>query len=241
MFQERLKIGESINVREFLYPLLQAYDSVAMDVDLELGASEQTFNMLAGRSLIKEMKGKEKFVMTTPILSDSRGVKIGKSEGNVIGLTDPAPELFGKIMALGDDMILPLFTLLTDVPMEEIENFNLKKDAMNLKKRVATLIVTTLYSKESAKEAEIMFTSTFQKREIPKKMEEIKGKVGEFLSELLVKNKILASKSDWRRLVAENALHDLEAHESIKDVNLKISKNLILKIGKKRFVRIVLS
>ena len=87
MFQERLKEGVSINLREFLYPLLQAYDSVAMDVNLELGGSDQTFNMLAGRALMKAMKGKEKFVMTTPLLSDSKGIKIGKSKDNVIRLT----------------------------------------------------------------------------------------------------------------------------------------------------------
>src|SRR3989344_3417775 len=88
MFQERLKAGETINLREFLYPLLQAYDSVAMDVDLELGGSDQTFNMLAGRTLMKAMKGKDKFVMTTPLLSDSTGRKIGKTEGNVMALND---------------------------------------------------------------------------------------------------------------------------------------------------------
>src|SRR3989344_2136424 len=82
MFQERIKNNEDINLREFLYPLLQGYDSVAMDVDLELGGSDQTFNMLTGRTLMRKMKGKEKFVMTTPLLSESRGIKIGKSEGN---------------------------------------------------------------------------------------------------------------------------------------------------------------
>ena len=100
MFQERLKKRESINLREFLYPLLQAYDSVHMEVDLELGGSDQTFNMLAGRTLLKAMKYKEKFVMTTPLLSDSKGIKIGKSEGNVIALTDEPNDLFGKIMSL---------------------------------------------------------------------------------------------------------------------------------------------
>ena len=128
MFQERIKIGETINLREFLYPLLQAYDSVAMEVDLELGGTDQTFNMLAGRMLLKAMKGKEKFVMTTPLLSDSAGVKIGKSEGNVIGLTDEPGDLFGKIMSLGDDAIIPMFTLLTDVPLAEINALDISKN-----------------------------------------------------------------------------------------------------------------
>ncbi len=239
MFQERLKNKETINFREFLYPLLQAYDSVYLDVDLELGGSDQTFNMLAGRTLMKGMKNKEKFVMTTPLLTDSEGVKIGKSEGNVIALTDPAPELFGKIMSLGDDAIIPMFTLLTDVPVEEIEKFNLKKDAMTLKKLVASLIIEQLHDKTAAKTAEQIFSDTFQKKEIPEKMEEIKTKAGELLSEVLVKNKILASKGEWRRLVEGNGAHDLDKNITITDQNMKITENLTLKIGKKKFVKVI--
>ncbi|MEI7709265.1 MAG: tyrosine--tRNA ligase [bacterium] len=238
MFQERLKKNETINLREFLYPLLQGYDSVAMDVDLELGGSDQTFNMLAGRTLVRAMKNKEKFVMTTPLLSDSKGVKIGKSEGNVIGLTDPAPELFGKIMSLGDDAIIPMFTLLTDVPNEEIEGFDLKKDAMSLKKRVAKLIIAQLYDDASAKSAEGAFSSTFQKKEIPDEIQEVSAKAGDLLSEALVKNKILLSKSEWRRLVEGKGVHDLVKNETIEDQNLKITESLTLKIGKKKFIKI---
>ena len=201
MFQDRLKMGETINMREFLYPFLQGYDSVALDVDLELGGSDQTFNMLAGRTLMQAMKGKEKFVMTTPLLSDSKGAKIGKSEGNVIGLTDPASELYGKIMSLGDDAIIPMFTLLTDVSLKEIAKFDTQNDAMTLKKQVALIIVTQLHNETLAKEAQENFVHTFQKKEIPEAMEEIKCKNGELLSEVLVQNKILSSKSEWRRLV----------------------------------------
>jgi tyrosyl-tRNA synthetase len=238
MFQERLKTGESINLREFLYPLLQAYDSVHMEVDLELGGSDQTFNMLAGRTLLQAMKGKEKFVMTMPLLSDSKGIKIGKSEGNVIGLTDKPNDLFGKIMSLGDDAIIPMFTLLTDVPLEEIKIFNLKKDAMNLKKRVAGLIIEQLHNKKASELATGNFVDTFQKKEIPEEMEEVVGKIGELLSEVLVKNKILVSKGQWRRLVEENAVHDLVGRKNIIDVNVKITEELSLKIGKKRFLKI---
>jgi len=240
MFQERLKQGETINMREFLYPLLQGYDSVAMDVDLELGGSDQTFNMLAGRTLMKAMKGKEKFVMTMPLLVDSKGVKIGKSEGNVIALTDAPNDLFGKIMSLGDDAIIPIFTLLTDTPIEEIKKFDIKKDAMSLKKRAAFLLITQLYDEVSAKAAEENFSKTFQKKEIPDEMEEIKGGVGEMLSEVLVKNKVLPSKSEWRRLVLGNGIHDLEKNTTIEDQNIKVTQNLTLKIGKKRFIKVVI-
>ena len=238
MFQERLKAGETISMREFLYPLLQGYDSVHLEVDLELGGSDQTFNMLAGRMLLREMKNKEKFVMTTPLLSDSKGVKIGKSEGNVIGLVDEPEDLFGKIMSLGDDAIVPMFTLLTDVPLEEIKTFDLKKEAMSLKKRVAKILVTTLHSEEKALKAEENWASTFQKKEIPEEMEEIKASSGELLSEILVKNKILSSKSEWRRLVLGKAIHDLVKNENITDADLKVTENLTLKIGKKKFIKI---
>ncbi len=178
--------------------------------------------------------------MTTPLLSDSKGVKIGKSEGNVIGLTDAPDDFFGKIMSLGDDAIIPMFTLLTDVPMDEISGFDIKKDAMSLKKRVAKTLVSMLHGEKEAQEAEENFTKTFSKKEIPEEMEEVKAAEGEVLSEVLVKNKILSSKSEWRRLVAGAAIHELVKNENIQDVDLKITENLTLKIGKKRFVKILL-
>ena len=238
MFQERMKSGEEINLREFLYPLLQAYDSVAMDVDLELGGSDQTFNMLAGRTLMKKMKGKEKFVMTTPLLSDSKGVKIGKSEGNVIGLTDTPNDLFGKIMSLGDDAIIPMFTLLTDTPLEEINSFNLKKNAMSLKKKVAHTIVANLSSDEDAQKAEESFVSTFQKGEIPKEMIEIQISSAQSLMDALVQTENLASKSEFRRLIKEGAVTNLESGEKINDPDFKPKTGQSFKIGKKTFIKI---
>jgi tyrosyl-tRNA synthetase len=238
MFQERLKSNESINLREFLYPLLQGYDSVAMDVDLELGGSDQTFNMLAGRTLMKAMKGKEKFVMTTPLLSDSKGVKIGKSEGNVIGLTDSANELFGKIMSLGDDAIIPMFILLTDVASNEIESFDIEKDAMNLKKRVAKLIITQLHDQNQAEDAEQNFNNTFSKKEIPEEMLEL-SQVGEdTLMNILVREKVLTSNGEFRRLVKEEAITDLDSDIKVSDVNIIPKSGQRFKIGKHRFIKI---
>ena len=224
MFQERLKAGESINLREFLYPLLQGYDSVAMDVDLELGGSDQTFNMLAGRMLMRTMKNKEKFVMTTPLLSDSKGVKIGKSEGNVIGLTDAPNDLFGKIMSLGDDAIVPLFTLLTDVSLVEIEKFNLKKDAMMLKKHAASLIVTQLYNGEEAKKAQESFEEIFSKGGIPKDIKKVKASKDTPLVEILLEHGLVSSKTEFNRLKKEGAIEEME--------------NGVYRVGKHRFLRI---
>lgn len=237
MFQERLKAGESINLREFLYPLLQGYDSVAMDVDLELGATDQTFNMLTGRTLMRIMKNKEKFVMTTPLLSDSKGVKIGKSEGNVIGITDEPSDLFGKIMALGDDSIIPMFTLLTDVPIEEIKSFDVNKNPFDLKKKVAKLIVEQLHSKELADKAEEAFNSVFRDGLVPEDVLEVKGE-GNVLMDICLENNLVESKAEFKRLVGEGAVMDMESKEKIENFDFK-AKKTVYKIGKRRFVKII--
>lgn len=236
MFQERLKAGESINLREFLYPLLQGYDSVALDVDLELGASDQTFNMLTGRTLLKAMKNKEKFVMTTPLLSDSKGVKIGKSEGNAIGLTDAPNDLFGKIMSLSDDVIIPLFTLLTDTAQSEIEGFDVTKDAFILKKQAAILIISQLYSLEEAQSAQENFENTFSKGEIPTDIEEVSG--GKAWVDIVVEKNLVESKGEFRRLIEGGAVSEMTTGEKITDPNTVAAPG-VYKIGKRRFIKII--
>jgi len=242
LFRERMKKGETVNLREFLYPLLQGYDSVAMNVDLEIGGSDQTFNMLTGRALMKGMLKKEKFVMTLPLLVDKSGKKIGKTEGNVIALDDEADKIFGAVMAFPDEVIIKCFECLTTVPIAEVEK---KKDAikkgenpMVYKKELALAIVTDLHDKKSAEKAAQNFSDTFQKKEIPDKMDEIQAKKDEPLGDLLVKNKILPSKSEWKRLIFGNAVHDLERSKTITDPDFKIEQELTLKVGKKRFIKI---
>lgn len=237
MFQERLKSGESINLREFLYPLLQGYDSVAMEVDLEIGGSDQTFNMLTGRTLLQNMKNKEKFVMTLPILADSKGVKIGKSEGNVIGLTDEPSDLYGKIMALSDDSIVPMFTLLTDTSKEEIDAFDINTNPMELKKRLAHTIVSTLHSKTDADKAKDNFENTFSKGGVPEEVLEAVVESDKNLVDILLENKIVESKSEFRRLVLEGAVTNTETNEKISNTEEKVS-NGIYKVGKRRFIKI---
>ncbi len=161
MFQQRLQKHESIGVLELLYPILQGYDSVAMKVDLEIGGSDQMFNMLVGRQLVKEMLGKEKYVMTTPLLTDSEGMKIGKTEGNVIALTNKPEDLYAKVMALPDDVIVKGFEYLTDVSMEEIEiivkEIKNGQNPMSFKKKLAFEIVKQLNSEHEAEKAQEIF------------------------------------------------------------------------------------
>ncbi|MDP2812809.1 MAG: tyrosine--tRNA ligase, partial [bacterium] len=117
MFQERIKAEKPIHLHEFMYPVLQAYDSVAMDVDGEVGGNDQTFNMLSGRTLMKLMTGKEKFVITTKLLVDPSGKKMGKTEGNMLALNDSAKDMFGKVMSWTDGMIVEAYELCTRLPM----------------------------------------------------------------------------------------------------------------------------
>ncbi len=239
LFEERMKRGEEVNLREALYPLLQAYDSVEMEVDLELGGTDQTFNMLQGRKLIKEMRGRDKFVMTTPLLTDSMGNKIGKTEGNVIALTDSPPELFRKIMALGDDVIVKALEYLTDVPMPEIEKIKTKIDAgsnpMEFKKILAYEVTKQLNDEEAAKSAQSEFERTVQKGELPSQISETDVKPDQPVDEdFLVYLGFASSKSEAKRLFEQNgvALDGLKIKpgEALADES---GEGLVLSVGKR--------
>lgn len=243
LYVNRKAAGESISMREFLYPILQAYDSVAMEVDLELGGDDQTFNMLCGRTLSKKMLGKDKFVMTTPLLTDSAGKKIGKTEGNVIALDSEPNNLFGMIMSLPDDVIVKCFELITTVPMDEVGKMKRemligKLNPRDAKIRLAKEIVTLLNARDAAEKAEKNFINTFSKGEIPTDVEEIKLEKGHSVMQTLVAKSIVSSGSEWRRLVENGAVKDADGNK-IDDINFTPTKETVLRIGKKIFVKIV--
>lgn len=247
MFQERMKKGEPVNLREFLYPLLQGYDSVAMKVDLEIGGTDQTFNMLCGRTLAQNMLGKNKFVLTTPLLADSSGRKIGKTEGNVIALNDTPEDLYGKIMSLGDDVIVSGFTLLTDVPMNEIKEIEekLKKGEhpMTFKKKFAYEMVRQLHSEEAARTAESHFQATVQNKEVPEDIDELKISVMEWVNivQFLVDNDLVPSKSEGKRLVEQGGVE--LAGQKVTDPQRQVQINTgdILRVGKRTIVKLVIN
>ena len=199
MFQERLKAGKEVHLNEFLYPLFQAYDSVTMDVDMEIGGNDQTFNMLAGRTLLRKMKNKEKFVLTTKLLTDPTGKKMGKTEGNMINLDDDYINMYGKVMSWTDGMILLGFEICTNVLMEEIEKIKKEMEGganpRDLKMRLAKEIVTIYHGKDKAKKAEENFIETFKKGGVPEDVAEIKGENGKLLSEVLLGAKIVELKT----------------------------------------------
>jgi tyrosyl-tRNA synthetase len=245
MFQKRIQENKPIYLHEFFYPLMQGYDSVVLDVDIEIGGNDQTFNMLAGRTLQKIARNKEKFVIPTTLLINSKTGKklMNKSEGNVIGLDDPANEMFGKIMSLPDEAIIPIFTDCTYVSLEEIEKIRQEMaggaNPRDIKVRLAKEIVTIYHNKAEADKAEMDFIKTFKEGGLPEKIDEVTAVSGELLSEISVRAGLVKSKGEFRRLVLEGAVSNQETNDKITDPNWKVVSTGIFKIGKRRFLKII--
>ncbi len=246
MFQKRFKQGQDVFMNEFLYPFMQGYDSVAMNVDLEIGGSDQMFNMLMGRKLMHNILHKEKFVMTVPLLTDANGVKIGKTEGNVIGIADPPNEFYAKIMSLGDDAIISCFTLLTDVPMDKIEEMKQKmkkgENPMVFKKQLAHELTKEFNSKKEADEAQQAFEETFQKRETPSADIPVFNTSHKEWNpvDFLFESGLAASKSDAKRLIEQKAVELNSSLVTSHASHLTLSNGDIIKVGKKKFLKIKL-
>ena len=245
MFQKRIKEGKDIFLNEFLYPLLQGYDSVAMDVDLEIGGSDQTFNMLMGRTLIKKIKDKEKFVLTMELLTEPGKVKMGKTERNLIALTEEPNKMFGGIMAWPDEMIIPGFNLLTDMPLGEIrkieENLKSQKtNPMEFKKKLAFEIISILHSTKEAKSAEEEFERVFQRREVPSsRISQYKIKSGKVnIIDLLVNSKLAPSGSEAKRLIEQGAVEIDGTPITNYQLPITIKDGMIIKVGKRKFIKI---
>jgi tyrosyl-tRNA synthetase len=240
MFEKRLKENTPIYLHEFLYPLMQGYDSVAMDVDVEVCGTDQTFNALAGRTLLKRLKDKEKFVVALNLVANPKtGELMSKSNGTGVFI-DQTPELlFGSIMALPDPMIEPLFLNCTRIPMSDKDGI-MALGPRDAKARIAFDIVRRFHGEDSATKAEQAFETTFAKGGIPDDIENINFKKGDVLSEVLVKAGVIPSKAEWRRLIDGGAVRD-ENDEKITDPNYSPIKTIVLKIGKRRFVKIIVS
>jgi len=243
MFQQRMQANKPISLHEFFYPLMQGYDSVAMNVDLEIGGTDQTFNMLAGRDLQRIINQKEKCVLTVPLLADANGVKIGKSEGNVIAITAEPADLYGKIMALGDDVILQTFELCTDVAMTEIHQFKQQLaqgvNPRDLKMRLAREIVTLYYSATAAEQAEVEFKRIFAEHAKPSAIPKVALPQTTELLHILVELKLAASKTESKRLFEQGGvkLNDQKLLDWRQPLQLKAGD--IIQVGKRKFVQIV--
>jgi tyrosyl-tRNA synthetase len=245
MFQERIKKGDTVWLHETLYPLLQGYDSVALDTDLEIGGTDQVFNMLVGRELQKKMKNREKFVLTCPMLLGIDGEQMSKSSGNCVWLQDSPDQMFGKIMSIPDDLIVSFFELLTDVSQKAILKYKKslqsgKTNPRDIKKRLAFEIVKMYHPKGSAAKAAAEFERIFEKKELPSNVPQMKladGSLG--LLDLLVKAKLASSKAEAKRLVVQKGVKiDGEVEDDWRRV-VEIKNGLVVQAGKRRFIKIL--
>jgi len=241
MFQERLKEGKPIHLHEFLYPVAQGYDSVAMDVDLEVGGNDQTFNMLAGRTLMKALKNKEKYVMTTKLLVDKEGKKVGKTTGNALFLDSTPGNFFGGIMSFPDEVILLAFELLTEVPLEGLAA-KISQNPMAQKKQLAFEIVKLLWGQQSATQAQTDFENTFQNREIPENIPTYTTSLNSLPTiSLLVDSNLAGTRSEAKRLIEQGAVEINNVKVGDVNSSTNTQNNPIIKVGKKRFVKIIKS
>lgn len=238
-FKERYDAGVEISLREFLYPLMQGYDSVAVKSDVELGGFDQLFNLKAGR-IIQEHYGQEKqHILISSMLEGLDGRKMSTSWGNIITIVDEPADMFGKVMSLRDELIEKYFYLCTNVHEEERNTITEElKNGVNprdVKMRLALELVTMYHGEKEASLAKNSFIEAFQKGGVPTDIEEIIVKEGELISDILVDKKIVVSKTDWRRLIDDNAV-SLNG-ENLSDVKA-VAQEGVYKIGKKRFVKL---
>ncbi|MFA4890207.1 MAG: tyrosine--tRNA ligase [Candidatus Paceibacterota bacterium] len=234
MFQERAGKGLETGLHEPVYPVLQGYDSVMLKSDATAIGSDQEFNELQGRRLQEIYNQAPQDLVIMPILTGLDGEKkMSQSLGNYIGITEAPEAQYGKIMSIPDKLLSEYFGLLTDL------SFNEKENPRDAKMRLAFEIVKTYHSEKEAKKAQENFVNLFQKKEIPTDIPEIKIKKEEALGDILVENKIISSKGEFRRLLTENAI-DVDG-KTITDVHYKIEKTAIIKIGKRKFVKIILA
>ncbi len=244
MFQKRIKEGGIVWAHETLYPLLQGYDSVAMDVDLEIGGTDQVFNMLIGRELQKKMRHREKFVLTFPLILGTDGKPMSKSSGNCVWLTDSPDQMFGKIMSIPDNLIIPYLELLTNVPQRTIQQYKkelqLKKiNPRVVKKQLALEIVKIHHSNRVAQRAGEEFERIFKEKKMPANISEVRmAQKSLNILDLLVKIKLASSKSEAKRLVVQKAIKiDGETKSDWREI-IKIKKGMVVQAGKRRFEKI---
>jgi len=243
LYQKRLAKDQDISINEIMYPIMQGYDSVAMDIDVEVGGRDQLFNMMMGRHLMHKMKRKNKFVMTTQLLTDPQGNKIGKTEGNAIALTDAPEKIFGAIMNFPDDVIVKGLEYLTDISWDQLQSIQKAIDdsqnPIEFKKRLAFDVVKQLHGESQAKSAQENFEKVFQKKEKPENIESITVQnPQQNIIYFLVENNLADSKSAAKRLLDQGAI-EIDG-QTQKDHEIEFKDGQVVKIGKKKFVKVTL-
>jgi tyrosyl-tRNA synthetase len=247
MFQKRIKEKKEIYLHEFIYPLLQGYDSVGMNADIEVGGNDQTFNMMIGRDLVKIYQKREKIVIATKLLVNPKTNKklMSKSEGNYISLDEKPNNMYGKIMALADEVILPCFELCTRLPSQQIKQIarDIKIKKLNPKHAKAILakeIVTMYHGKTSADKAEKEFNRVFTQKKLPSDIKSVKIKDKKInILDLLVKIKMASSKGEARRTILQNGVKiDNKIQNDWKKI-ISIKSGMLIQVGKRKFIKII--
>jgi len=235
-FHQRFKNEKPISVHELLYPLVQGYDSVALEADVELGGTDQKFNLLVGRELQRAYGQESQVVLTTPILEGLDGVqKMSKSLGNAIGIHEPPLEMYGKVMSISDEMMWRYYELLTDVQVAEIEKMKREAHPMQAKKELAKRIVGDFHSGEAAAKAGEDWGKQFQKHEVPESIEETEIEAPENrlrIDKLLARTGIAGSISDGGRMVKQGAVRVNGAIVNDPTKVLDISRGVTLQVGR---------
>jgi tyrosyl-tRNA synthetase len=244
-FSQRLKDGQPVYMHEILYPLCQGYDSVSIEADIELGGTDQKFNLLVGRELMREFKMEPQCVMMLPILEGTDGVrKMSKSFGNYIGITETPKQMFGKVMSIPDKLITKYFALVTDAFPHKIEEYKLAlhegtTNPRDVKFDLAKTIVRMYHSVQAAQKAADDFEKVFTKKELPKEIKQVKIKHKQMnIVDLLVETGLMGSRGEAKRKVREGAI-DVDG-KRIKDINaiVKLTKPIIIRAGKHKFLKI---
>lgn len=242
-FSKRYKEGMPIHIHEFLYPLFQGYDSVAIEADVELGGTDQKFNLLVGRDIQREYGLEPQVCITLPLLIGTDGVrKMSKSYGNYIGITEDPKDMFGKIMSLSDDLMWEYYLLLTDFTEEEIGRIKKEMHPMEAKKKLAHYIVSRFHSADKADEAKEFFERTFSERHFPEDAPVLRISESKLTAlDILMKTGAVTSKNEARRIIQGGGLKvngvKIEDPRALVDIDNEIK----VQIGKKRFYRIVKS
>lgn len=245
-FSKRFAAGKPISIHEFMYPLLQGYDSVALKADVELGGTDQKFNLLVGRELQREYGQRPQIVITLPLLEGLDGInKMSKSLGNYVGITEKPLDIFGKIMSISDELMLKYYELLSEKSLEEVERLkeslkNNTKHPLEAKKELAFEMVKRFHSEEAAKMAKEEFERIFSKREVPEEMEEYILKGRKSLVEVVFEAGIVNSKSEIKRLIQQKAVEVNGV--KVEDIGYQLNPEdgeRVIKIGKRKFLKIV--
>ena len=247
-FTKRMADEKPISLHELLYPLVQGYDSVALNADVELGGTDQKFNLLMGRNLQREFEQEPQVIITTPLLEGLDGVnKMSKSLGNYIGITEPANEMFGKVMSISDELMWKYYELLTDLTSSQISNLKSEIEAgvnpRNIKVNLAKLIIKDFHSQTDADAAEEDFNRRFVQKEIPDEIEEKQIAAGNYnLAQLLADTGLAASKSEARRLIEQGGVRVNSEKATTPNADIVInSEGVIIQVGKRKFLKLMAS